>query len=211
MITSLSGKQAPPGNFAFENQKGIRKDILQPGLYYVNPKEYKVDVLEIGVNQVSLLGRTGGEVITKGQLKSQNAAIQQLQSNVLQEQKRKRLDYLTESFGELSMKSRSPRSSVNQLLTMENEPMDLEALKKNYLAGDSISTLGLSQFVEFPSRDGFQISLDMTVEFELLPTEIASIFLVDMVICQLLLIKLLCHRLPQSRVIRVPSIVQKIL
>ncbi len=34
----------------------------------------------------------------------------------------------------------------------------------------------LNQFVEFPSRDGFEISLDMTVEFELLPKNVAWIF-----------------------------------
>jgi len=34
----------------------------------------------------------------------------------------------------------------------------------------------LNQFVEFPSRDGFEISLDMTVEFELLPKDVAWIF-----------------------------------
>ena len=34
---------------------------------------------------------------------------------------------------------------------------------------DQAATFVLNQFVEFPSRDGFEISLDMTVEFELLP------------------------------------------
>lgn len=34
----------------------------------------------------------------------------------------------------------------------------------------------LNQFVEFPSRDGFEISLDMTVEFELLPKDVAWLF-----------------------------------
>jgi len=34
----------------------------------------------------------------------------------------------------------------------------------------------LNQFVEFPSRDGFEISLDMTVEFELFPDKIPTIF-----------------------------------
>jgi hypothetical protein len=34
----------------------------------------------------------------------------------------------------------------------------------------------LEQFVEFPSRDGFEISLDMTVEFELRPKDVAWIF-----------------------------------
>ncbi|HPS09608.1 MAG TPA: SPFH domain-containing protein, partial [Kiritimatiellia bacterium] len=36
---------------------------------------------------------------------------------------------------------------------------------------------GINRFVEFPSRDGFQILLDMTVEFELLPENIASIYM----------------------------------
>jgi regulator of protease activity HflC (stomatin/prohibitin superfamily) len=37
-------------------------------------------------------------------------------------------------------------------------------------------TFVLDQFVSFPSRDGFDISLDMTVEFELLPKNLAWIY-----------------------------------
>ena len=36
--------------------------------------------------------------------------------------------------------------------------------------------MNLMELVSFPSRDGFQISLDMTVEFELSPDRIAGIF-----------------------------------
>jgi hypothetical protein len=60
VVTGLSGEQAPPGEFAGPGQKGVRRDVLQPGLYYVNPKDLRVDVLEIGVNQVSLVGKKGG-------------------------------------------------------------------------------------------------------------------------------------------------------
>ena len=41
---------------------------------------------------------------------------------------------------------------------------------------DYSAALSIHQLVEFPSRDGFEISLDMTVEFELLPEHIAAIF-----------------------------------
>ena len=105
VITSLSGAQAPEGDFAGPDEKGVRQDILQPGLYYVNPKAHKVDVLEIGVNQVSLLGQQGGEVITKGQMQMQNVAMEELQRNVLQEQKKKRFDYFSKSLD--SFRSRS--------------------------------------------------------------------------------------------------------
>jgi len=47
------------------------------------------------------------------------------------------------------------------------------AQAKSYEANN---TLGLSEFVEFPSRDGFKISLDMSVEMELLPSDIAAIY-----------------------------------
>ena len=52
VVTSLSGSQAPEGQFAKLGQKGVWKDVLQPGLYYINPQEYNVNILEIGVNQV---------------------------------------------------------------------------------------------------------------------------------------------------------------
>lgn len=96
VVTSLSGKQTTPDAFAGPGEKGVRRDILQPGLYYVNPKELQVDLLEIGVNQVSLLGKTGGEVVTKAQMASRNVAMEGLQKRALAEQKEKRLDYLAQ-------------------------------------------------------------------------------------------------------------------
>ena len=67
VTTSLSGEQAPSGQFANDKQKDVHKDVFQPGLYYVNAKEYNVDVPEIGINQVSLLGEGGSKVVTKAQ------------------------------------------------------------------------------------------------------------------------------------------------
>ena len=96
VVTSLSGRQTTADAFAGRGEKGVRQDILQPGLYYVNPKELQVDLLEIGVNQVSLLGKTGGEVITKAQMASQNVAMEGLQKRALADQKEKRLDYLAQ-------------------------------------------------------------------------------------------------------------------
>ena len=163
VVTSLSGEQAPEGEFATAQQKGVMADILQPGLYYVNPREFKVDVLEIGVNQVSLLGRGGGEVITKAKIASQNRAMEELQSKVLMEQQEKRYDYLRQS------RSAAPSSSARYEDAVQG------VAPKPQAAG-AATTFVLNQFVEFPSRDGFEISLDMTVEFELLPDNIAWIF-----------------------------------
>ena len=34
--------------------KGLQKDVLQPGLYYINPKAYKIDEVEVGFRHISL-------------------------------------------------------------------------------------------------------------------------------------------------------------
>jgi len=176
VITSLSGEQSPPGSFASANQKGVREDILQPGLYYVNPKQYKVDVLEIGVNQVSLLGKTGGEVVTKTRQVTQNAAMEAQEQSLFAEQRARRDKYIS---GSSSLRREAPapaaRSASAQPSVAQQERGDVQRAAK-YVMGDSMNTLGLAEFVEFPSRDGFNISLDMSVEVELHPNKIAGIF-----------------------------------
>jgi regulator of protease activity HflC (stomatin/prohibitin superfamily) len=174
VITSLSGTQTPPNEFAKSGEKGVRSDVLQPGLYYVNPREYKVDVLEIGVNQVTLLGKGGGAVITKGLMASDNIAMNRLQQNVLQEQQAKRADYMRSesSSGMRLWKSRKPAATPKK--TSKSKDGGMSQSQRAQAA--SVPGFILNQFVEFPSRDGFEISLDMTVEFELLPKNLAWLF-----------------------------------
>lgn len=179
VATSLSGKQTSPNQFAGKGEKGVRSDVLQPGLYYVNPREYKVDVLEIGVNQVSLLGRGGGAVITKALLASDNEAMNRLQQNVLQEQQAKRESYMqSESSSGMRLGGRlasvpMPASLATRSAKEKRRPDVEVAVVQPEM--QSLSFV-LEQFVEFPSRDGFEISLDMTVEFELMPKDVAWLF-----------------------------------
>ncbi len=153
VITSLSGEQAPSGQFAGDSQKGVRKDVLQPGLYYVNSKEYKVDVLEIGINQVSLLGQSGSKVVTKARQLGQNRALNALQNNMLEMQEAKRVDYYNKKM------EQGGRQRASQAAASFNQ-----------------GEMTLQELVSFPSRDGFTISLDMTVEFEFDPSDIAGIY-----------------------------------
>ncbi|MFZ1493154.1 MAG: SPFH domain-containing protein, partial [Candidatus Competibacter denitrificans] len=185
VVTSLSGKQTTPDAFAGPGEKGVRRDVLQPGLYYVNPKELQVDLLEIGVNQVSLLGKTGGEVITKGKMASQNVAMENLQKRALAEQMEKRMDYVAQQRVQESV-SDKPQSESSMMrgtarakqtvAAAPNQQSPQPSPAKPQIPPDASHVLSLNQFVEFPSRDGFEISLDMTVEFEFLPEQIAWIY-----------------------------------
>ncbi len=187
VVTSLSGEQAKPGEFANDNEKGVRADVLQPGLYYVNPKMYKVDVLEIGVNQVSLLGQEGGRVITKGRLGSQNLAMAKLAENLFEEQRAKREEYQRQVLEAQvqSVGGGQEGGSLEKLLSRNAPQRSRAAVSAAPKAGappqaslpeSGEVALEFLQNVEFPSRDGFLIHIDMTVEFELLPKNIAGVF-----------------------------------
>jgi regulator of protease activity HflC (stomatin/prohibitin superfamily) len=54
VVTSLIGRE-PKGMFSDEGEKGIQRNVLQPGMYYLNPHEFKIIPVEIGINQVSFL------------------------------------------------------------------------------------------------------------------------------------------------------------
>jgi hypothetical protein len=172
VITSLSGQQAPEGEFAKAGEKGVRADILQPGLYYVNPREFKVDVLEVGVNQVSLVGTKGGNVVTKSQIQTNNGAMQQLDRNMLAQQQQKREEYFETTKSMLSNAPAAPPAGSADTRQQADRDKSRGALH----AIPETANFMLNQVVEFPSRDGFEISLDMTVEFELLPENMAWIF-----------------------------------
>lgn len=175
VLTSLAGEQAPDDSFAGKNQKGVLRDILQPGMYNLNTKEYKVDVVEVGINQVSLLGVAGSAFITKRQLVSENAVAEELQRKSLAKQQETRIDYLQQT-----QQSSTPSGFARTRVDGDPAAAKQEAHKGHpdvkLRAADEIGTYAINELVEFPSRDGFEISLDMTVEFELQPQDIAWVF-----------------------------------
>ncbi len=183
VVTSLSGEQAPEGQFAGLNQKGILRDVLQPGLYFINPRQYKVDVLEVGLNQVSLLGKEGGEVITKNISNIvMKDAIDEMTQRTLGRQQAQREEYAAQSAnismdysGRGAERKAQGAPAARWRATDKAEAAPGKPARPG-AAGAETATFVVNQFVEFPSRDGFEISLDMTVEFELLPQNLSDIF-----------------------------------
>lgn len=177
VVTSLSGSKAPDGEFAVANQKGIRAQVLHPGLYYINPKQFKIDILEIGVNQVSLLGKIGSEVLTKTLRDTTNEAVAQLSYNALQEQQAKRDSYVAQQMQTADVAQADKlRQRMGESAAQRAMPSAAAGRRSEPHQVENAPAFVLTQFVEFPSRDGFQISVDMTVEFELLTSDIARIF-----------------------------------
>ncbi len=201
VVTSQTGKPAAAGSFAGPGEKGVMEKVLQPGLYYVNPRAYQVDVVEIGMNQVSIVGKSGTVVLTKAQSQSANG-LDELQRMTLQKQVQKRAEYVTQNADlgivdedsarnnfSLNSLSRAPTarksasgnrylSTVSSAVTGAAAPAQQRApVGQSQLPANDSVAFGMNQFVQFPSSDGFAIMLDMTVEFELMPEKISKIFM----------------------------------
>ena len=157
VVTSQTGSEPAPGNFAGPGEKGVLKDILQPGLYYLNRYAYQVNVIEIGMNQVTMsAGSNESVVAARTRLNSANDALGELEAQTLNFQNEQRLKTLKRA---VKKTSAAGRKQAADNITQEAE------------------IFGVSRAVEFPSRDGFKVTLDMTVEFELMPGNVAKIYL----------------------------------
>ena len=192
VVTNKSGKPIEKGAFAGVGEQGIRSVILQPGIYYLNPYEFAVDIVEVGVNQVSLVGDSGAVVLSKNVvLDENNQMIQRLNQNVLMEQRRRieMQNQVEDSQNESHAYGGRSRSAIDGVM---NDPGQIlrNTMSRTLPTGQAPGAgqgrvpdmekyvppeFVLDKFVEFPSRDGFKIRLDMTVEFELPPDKLAAI------------------------------------
>ena len=176
VVTSLTGRPAGEGEFAGPGEKGVLEKILQPGLYYVNPRAYQVDVVEVGMNQVSIVGKSGTVVLTKAQTASANG-LAELQESTLNAQNLRRESFMdtNSDLGILSKKQAGRKVDASHGAKLKAKAKAAAAPAPPQVS-ESVA-FGMSQFVQFPSSDGFAIMLDMTVEFELMPEHISRIYM----------------------------------
>jgi hypothetical protein len=143
-------------------------------------------------------------VITKSQIGSENSGeLQSLQMNAVRAQQAKRNEYLEKNkdsgfVANQAFQTDAPnqasdakmKSSMQSFRGRQSAPAVAKAKQQVTQAIDPFAdqqgqqskipesaAFGITRFVEFPSRDGFQILLDMTVEFELLPENISRIYM----------------------------------
>ncbi len=187
VVTSQTGKPAPAGEFAALGSQGVFKDILQPGLYYINPSAYQVNVIEIGMNQVSMTGRGGSVIELKNKIETASDALKEMSYNTLNVQLQQRMKSKSESVSSFkddsnlqesfSRSERNQRGNVKKANLFHSPSPSAVASGKVASGKPQEMVYNISSFVEFPSRDGFKIVMDMTVEFELLPENVSKIYM----------------------------------
>jgi regulator of protease activity HflC (stomatin/prohibitin superfamily) len=52
VVTHLAGENST-GELAKPHQRGVLEDVLTPGIYYLNPREFRVSAVEIGYNELT--------------------------------------------------------------------------------------------------------------------------------------------------------------
>jgi hypothetical protein len=54
-VTTAPADASPPSRIVTDNtQRGILRDVLQPGIYYLNPRMVKVTIMPVGYDEISL-------------------------------------------------------------------------------------------------------------------------------------------------------------
>ncbi|MBQ4314187.1 MAG: hypothetical protein IJC21_01960, partial [Lentisphaeria bacterium] len=176
VVTSQTGKAPAPGEFAKPGEKGVMRDILQPGLYYINRYAYQVNIIEIGMNQVSMTGLDNNvqNIQFRRQLVNATDALSELTSNTMNFQ----VELRKQNISKNSDNAKSVPGKKKVLAKRASAPRSRHyAPQAESKAVAAQAGYEEKRAVEFPSRDGFKVSLDMTVEFELLPENISKIYL----------------------------------
>jgi regulator of protease activity HflC (stomatin/prohibitin superfamily) len=139
---------------AEKGQRGVLKDVLPPGIYYLNPYVYRVQIVQVGYNQISQMAyRTKGP---KGADLYQNTALFQVQPPAVK-----------------GSKSPAPKSEVtggrSPWQRPEEQQQQLQRGEQQQLGVQDMTTV-----ISFPSKDGFTINVDVTVVWGRHPAHIAE-------------------------------------
>ena len=168
VVTARSGKPAQ-GPLADPGERGVQKAVLPPGLYPINPEAYSVERVEIGYNQITMAHAGPMFNITGGDGTSQQLAKQ---------------------LGEGAPQQKAVFNAFNNAYQnamktdLAGKPMPAAAgLARQLGQGAPPSQVPTSQnaspilpAVTFPSTDGFDITIDVTLLWQLLPQDAPSVY-----------------------------------
>jgi len=174
VVTALDGKK-PEGNrfLAEEGEIGIRRKVLGPGVYRLNPRHYKVDtenqtIIEPGTVGV-LVDRQKGGVVKERVLQPGVHYINPRQYKV-EVVKVGLNEYTLTSGKQVTIDDRMLRGEVAANSPAQNMIMNQNLRRTaNSRSGRDSSDMVSGGAVTFPSQDGFTVGLDVTVLWELTP------------------------------------------
>lgn len=177
-LTRLQGRETTNA-FAGPGEKGMVRKILQPGIYYINPVEYRVAAVEIGINQVTFAppereryahstvsaapqAAAPSAMAGRGRAMAETAPYQDLaqaeqvawQERAYQARTSQMADWLTSSY---SAKQKAETERIirdNVANQIAQQGVEVRGAERKDEAGKR----GTPAAITFPSSDGFMIS-----------------------------------------------------
>ncbi len=156
ILTALDGIKPEGERFlAEEGEIGIRRRVLGPGTYRLNPRHFKVTI----ENQTQL--RPGSVGVLVDRQKGGVVKDRVLQPGVHYINPRQyKVKDVRVGLNEYTLSSRNRVAITAEMLRGEVESLAPEIQDPNRIAGGAVT---------FPSQDGFTVGLDVTVLWELTP------------------------------------------
>jgi hypothetical protein len=185
VVISKSGRELPAGEFlGGAGDRGIQREALMPGTYKLNPYAYEVrtlKMLEIDPGYVGVVTARSGKP-AKSQLAEPGE--RGVQKTVLQpglyalNPEAYSVDRIEIGFNQITMAhaGKLPATlTTGQIASKERQAAAIgEALPKQVVPSGQ-SGLPVLPAVTFPSSDGFEITIDVTLLWQLLPQDAPSV------------------------------------
>jgi regulator of protease activity HflC (stomatin/prohibitin superfamily) len=161
VLTRKVGKLPPPGSILVDRDsdyQGIIKEVLEPGMYYINPYEFELQAVEavsipdgfVGV----MVARTGKSA------SSDQLLVDEGYRGVRKEYLKPGLYYINPY--EFNIVPVDTRKKKYDLWIPEQE-------YERMASDEELKATGAYEPIGFLSTDGFKISVDVTVIYEILP------------------------------------------
>ncbi len=159
--TSQVGKPLPTGKLlADDGEKGVLRGTLTPGTYRINPFQIKVDIYD-AINIPA--GSVGVQVAKTGKIAEKESVLVEpgergVQKNLLP----------------AGMHYVNPYEYDVIVVSIQAQKLDMDANLNTNITTKEGQVLE-TEAVDFPSKDGFQIVSDVTVEWSIDPNRVAEV------------------------------------
>ena len=182
VVINKNGTDLPPGEFlAQPGQRGIQREVLLPGTYKLNPYAYEirtVKMTEIEPGHVGVLAARSGKA-TQNQLAEPGE--RGVQKTVLQpglyvlNPEAYSVESIEVGFNQITMAhgGKLPETQTTGQTELNQKRAPAGLLNMNQKQNQS--GVPVLSAVKFPSSDGFEITIDVTLLWQLLPQDAPSV------------------------------------
>jgi len=182
VVINKFGKELPSGEFlAGKDERGIQREVLLPGTYKLNPYAYEVKIvkmLEIEPGHVGVVAARSGRP-AKGQLADEGE--RGVQKRVLEpglyalNPEAFSVESIEVGFNQITM-AHAGKLPETQTTGQGAERAKVQQVRQQQPQKPDAGIKPVLGAVKFPSSDGFEITIDVTLLWQLLPQDAPDVF-----------------------------------